>query len=92
MFVGFIIKALTEDEQLQMALQMSMVGGDKTEPAPEPAPQQPADPSAALMQDSAFLASILSSLPGVDASDASIQNVLNSLKGDKKEDDKNEKK
>jgi len=82
------LETLTEDEQLQMALQMSMNAGTAAPLAKPAAAPMPADPSAAIMQDSEFLASILSSLPGVDASDANIQNVLNSLKGDKKDEKK----
>lgn len=78
-----------------MALQMSMNAGSAEPAAEKPTESVPQleNPSASLMQDSEFLASILSSLPGVDASDASIQNVLNSLKGDKKDekDDKDKK-
>eukprot|EP00698_Gefionella_okellyi_P024887 TRINITY_DN890_c0_g1_i2.p1 TRINITY_DN890_c0_g1~~TRINITY_DN890_c0_g1_i2.p1 ORF type:complete len:295 (+),score=101.15 TRINITY_DN890_c0_g1_i2:95-979(+) len=94
---------MDEEAQLQLALQMSMADEQARRDAEmtdaEPVtPQQPTSgaagqPSAtdvsAALQDTEFLGDILSSLPGVDTSDASVQQLLQQMKkpDDKKPDE-----
>lgn len=90
---------LTEDQQMEMALQMSMMqqgdAGAKppaaaTAPSAPPAQEKPAQkqngPEANfgdLLGDQAFLSDLLSSLPGVNPADARIQDMVASIRGDK---------
>jgi len=62
------VDAEAEEEKrvLEEALKLSM----------EPAEEQKPDPGAQVFQDKAFLEDLLGSLPDVDPTDASIQNVL----------------
>lgn len=64
-----------EDEELKLAMQMSMGAGD-------------AQPSSGLLQDPGFLSNVLSSLPGVDTSDPRVQDVLKDIKKDKEDEKK----
>ena len=76
---------------LQQALAMSLAGGeDPTTPAPQAAkdedqatPQAPEKAEGgtssnlgAMLEDKTFVTSVLSNLPGVDVSDANVQQVL----------------
>jgi len=71
-----------EDEEMQLALQMSM-----NQPAQPQAPQPQAQPTGdtTSLQDQDFLNSVLSSLPGVDPNDERIRDVLSYLGVEKKE-------
>eukprot|EP01135_Chromosphaera_perkinsii_P000450 Nk52_evm4s96 gene=Nk52_evmTU4s96 len=75
-------REMTEEEQIAMALQMSM--------------QQDGDESSEkqdfskVMNDPEFLNSVLGSLPGVDPNNESIQSTLSNLKDDKDKEKKGE--
>ncbi|KAF9918326.1 hypothetical protein BX616_009341 [Lobosporangium transversale] len=77
------MEGLTEDEEMQRAIQMSMAGNDNSSAAADEA-----------MQDPDFMNSVLGSLSGVDTTDPRIQNVLQGFSsasnsaGDGKADDK----
>lgn len=68
------VDAEAEEEKrvLEEALKLSM----------EPAEEQKPDPGAQVFQDKAFLEDLLGSLPDVDPTDASIQNVLKQMQGE----------
>ena len=97
---------MTDEAILQQALAMSLAGGeDPTTPAPQVGKDEDqATPQAhekaeggtssnlgAMLEDKTFVTSVLSNLPGVDVSDANVQQVLSALKEKqsikKKEDD-----
>ena len=65
------MEGLTEEEQMQRAIQMSMSGEDDSG-----ANQNKGGDYDEAMQDPDFMNSVLGSLQGVDTSDPRIQNVL----------------
>jgi len=83
-----------EDEEMQMALQMSMAQSAQPQAA-VPQVQQAQAPQAGdatSLQDQDFLNSVLSSLPGVDPNDERIRDVLSFLGVEKKDEKKDDKK
>merc|ERR1712146_835857 len=84
--------SMTEEEQLEYALRMSMpaesapaamdssadAGGETAAPATEESAATPAD-QAQVAQDPEFYANLVSGLPGVDINDPAIQEALRSL-------------
>ncbi|VVC99190.1 26S proteasome non-ATPase regulatory subunit 4 [Leptidea sinapis] len=77
---------LSEDEQIALAMQMSM---QQDAPAAEES-MDVSEEYAEVMNDPAFLQSVLENLPGVDPQSEAIRNAMSTIKKDK--DDKNEKK
>lgn len=82
---------LSEEEQMQIALQMSVHGAQQQQPQTTAQPPAGAN-TAASLHDQDFLNSVLSSLPGVDPNDERIRGVLSSIGGEKKEEKKDEEK
>lgn len=82
------------DEELRMAIQMSMQDTvpqiqepDAKKQKTEPKDAAPANADASALDDPAFLQDLLGSLPGVDINDASIQQTIHNAEK-KKDDDK----
>ena len=76
---------MDEDKQLKLAMSMSI------ESAQASAASAPAgEAGMAGLYDAGFLSTVLSSLPGVDTSDPRVQGVLDSVKKEKTEEDKQE--
>ena len=75
--------AMTEDEELQMALQMSMQGSESADVAEKKEEKKGQEDEEV---DPEVWQSALSSLPGINPEDPAIQDVIKSLKEQKKED------
>ncbi|XP_023025366.1 regulatory particle non-ATPase 10 isoform X2 [Leptinotarsa decemlineata] len=87
---------MTEDEQIAFAMQMSMQDAQSSTSAP-PAKEEPMEVEAdedysEVMNDPAFLQSVLENLPGVDPQSEAVRQAVGSLKDKKKEDKPDEKK
>lgn len=84
MSIGREAMELSEEEQIALAMQMSM--------QPDaPAAQESMDVSdefAEVMNDPAFLQSVLENLPGVDPQSEAIRNAMSTIKKDKDDKDK----
>eukprot|EP00429_Kryptoperidinium_foliaceum_P000514 CAMPEP_0176010414 /NCGR_PEP_ID=MMETSP0120_2-20121206/4755_1 /TAXON_ID=160619 /ORGANISM="Kryptoperidinium foliaceum, Strain CCMP 1326" /LENGTH=408 /DNA_ID=CAMNT_0017343243 /DNA_START=148 /DNA_END=1374 /DNA_ORIENTATION=- len=79
--------AMEEDDEaaaMQLALQMSMQTEQASEAKKDGEGQQ-------QINDPQFVNQLLGTLPGVDANDPAIQNALQNLQGDKKDDDDKKK-
>ncbi|KAK8505851.1 hypothetical protein V6N13_080661 [Hibiscus sabdariffa] len=66
-------EATNDDQELALALQMSMQDGSKDSSAPSDVSK--------VLGDQSFMSSILSSLPGVDPNDPNVKDLLASLLG-----------
>merc|ERR1712183_1032485 len=73
------LSSMTEEEQIAYAMQMSMEVAEK-------------DDYSEVMNDPAFLQSVLQNLPGVDPQSEAVRNAMGAIKDEKKEDKKDEKK
>ncbi|XP_076034559.1 regulatory particle non-ATPase 10 isoform X2 [Oratosquilla oratoria] len=95
--------AMTEEEQIAYAMQMSMqdcqpkeepmevdVGSQEDKKAAKPKEEQEQDFSE-VIADPAFLQSVLQNLPGVDPQSQAVKDAVGSLTQDKKKDSKNDK-
>lgn len=79
---------MTEDEQIAFAMQMSMQDAQESAPAKEePMEVEPDEDYSEVMNDPAFLQSVLENLPGVDPQSEAVRQAVGNLK-DKKKDDK----
>ena len=70
--------AMEDDEQLKLAMSMSVEGAASSSTAG-------ADAAMSGLYDPNFLNTVLSSLPGVDTSDPRVQGVLEGIKKDEKQ-------
>lgn len=90
MSLGREAMELSEEEQIALAMQMSM-----QQEAPQAEETMDVDASeeyAEVMNDPAFLQSVLENLPGVDPQSEAIRNAMSTIKKDKDEkDDKDQK-
>ncbi|XP_076250311.1 regulatory particle non-ATPase 10 [Rhynchophorus ferrugineus] len=83
---------MTEDEQIAFAMQMSMQDAQETLPAKEEPMEVEGDEDySEVMNDPAFLQSVLENLPGVDPQSEAVRQAVGSLK-DKKKDEKTDDK
>jgi len=82
---GDDISAMTEEEQIALAIQMSMA--ESAEPEAATSDATPMEDDSQLVTDPAFLQSVLRNLPGVDPESEAVQEALGK-KSEKKEDDK----
>jgi 26S proteasome regulatory subunit N10 len=80
---------LSEDEQMEMALQMSMPS-QQQQTAQQAQPPAVGGGDTASLQDHDFLNSVLISLPGVDPNDERIREVLSSIAAKKEEEEKSD--
>jgi len=88
------LATMSEEEQIAYAMQMSMAdaGGEDT-PAEESMDVDDKDQDySEVMNDPAFLQSVLQNLPGVDPDSEAVRAAMGAMKDDKKDDDKKEKK
>lgn len=85
MSLGREAMELSEEEQIALAMQMSM---QQDAPAAEES-MDVSEEYAEVMNDPAFLQSVLENLPGVDPQSEAIRNAMSTIKKDK--DDKDEK-
>eukprot|EP00088_Acartia_fossae_P029778 TRINITY_DN3066_c0_g1_i1.p1 TRINITY_DN3066_c0_g1~~TRINITY_DN3066_c0_g1_i1.p1 ORF type:complete len:398 (+),score=170.57 TRINITY_DN3066_c0_g1_i1:45-1238(+) len=91
------LAAMTEEEQIAYAMRMSMADG--ADAGPSGGESMDVDEKATededyseVMNDPAFLQSVLQNLPGVDPQSEAIKNAVGAVKDDKKEEDKNKDK
>ncbi|CAG9093347.1 proteasome regulatory particle base subunit rpn10 [Plutella xylostella] len=87
MSLGREAMELSEEEQIALAMQMSM---QQDAPANEES-MDVSEEYAEVMNDPAFLQSVLENLPGVDPQSEAIRNAMSSIKKDKDEKDKDQK-
>ncbi|CAH0701402.1 unnamed protein product [Spodoptera exigua] len=88
MSLGHEAMELSEEEQIALAMQMSM----QQEAPPAEESMDVAEEYAEVMNDPAFLQSVLENLPGVDPQSEAIRNAMSTIKKDKDEkDDKDQK-
>lgn len=85
MSIGRDAMELSEEEQIALAMQMSM---QQDAPAAEES-MDVSEEYAEVMNDPAFLQSVLENLPGVDPQSEAIRNAMSTIKKDK--DDKDDK-
>ncbi|KAL3282276.1 hypothetical protein HHI36_005466 [Cryptolaemus montrouzieri] len=82
---------MTEDEQIAFAMQMSMQDTQETSTSAvkkeEPMEVEPEEDYREVMNDPAFLQSVLENLPGVDPQSEAVRTAVGNLK-DKKKDEK----
>jgi len=88
------LSSMTEEEQIAYAMQMSMADAEKPEEAPkaESMDVDEKDDYSEVMNDPAFLQSVLQNLPGVDPQSEAVRNAMGAMKDEKKDDKKDEKK
>jgi len=88
------LSSMTEEEQIAYAMQMSMADHD-TNPSGAAEESMDVDDKdqdySEVMNDPAFLQSVLQNLPGVDPQSEAVRNAMGAMK-DTKKDDKDEKK
>merc|ERR1711962_112828 len=84
--------AMTEEEQIAYAIQMSMAeSAAPTDPTPATQPEPMEDDSSQLVTDPEFLQTVLQNLPGVDPNSDAVKEALGESKkneDEKKKDDK----
>ncbi|XP_075973217.1 regulatory particle non-ATPase 10 [Anticarsia gemmatalis] len=88
MSLGHEAMELSEEEQIALAMQMSM---QQEAPAAEES-MDVSEEYAEVMNDPAFLQSVLENLPGVDPQSEAIRNAMSTIKKDKDEKDDKEQK
>jgi len=93
------LSAMTEEEQIAYAMQMSMADSDKPEGASGSQGEENMDVDdkeqdySEVMNDPAFLQSVLQNLPGVDPQSEAVRNAMGAFKEDKeKKDEEKDKK
>jgi len=90
------LAAMTEEEQIAYAMRMSMAesdpaaGGSSAESMDVDKPED--EDYSEVMNDPAFLQSVLQNLPGVDPQSEAIKNAVGAIKKDEKKDDKDKDK
>ncbi|KAJ8968925.1 hypothetical protein NQ314_002017 [Rhamnusium bicolor] len=87
---------MTEDEQIAFAMQMSMQDAQESSTSATAAKEEPMEVEgdedySEVMNDPAFLQSVLENLPGVDPQSEAIRQAVGSLKDKKKEDKPDDK-
>lgn len=89
------LASMTEEEQIAYAMQMSMADiQEAEEPAKEEESMEVDDKDAdysEVMNDPAFLQSVLQNLPGVDPNSAAVQSAMGAIKQDENEKEKKDK-
>ncbi|XP_044752290.1 26S proteasome non-ATPase regulatory subunit 4 [Coccinella septempunctata] len=86
---------MTEDEQIAFAMQMSMQDTQESSTSAvkkeEPMEVETDDDYSEVMNDPAFLQSVLENLPGVDPQSEAVRQAVGNLKDNKKKDEKDDK-
>jgi len=84
--------AMTEEEQIAYAMRMSMAEGqEETAQGGEGMEVDDKEDYSEVMNDPAFLQSVLQNLPGVDPQSEAVKNAMGAIKDEKKESDKDKK-
>jgi len=86
--------SMTEEEQIAYAMQMSMADSEKPEEASkaESMDVDEQEDYSEVMNDPAFLQSVLQNLPGVDPQSEAVRNAMGAMKDEKKDEKKEDKK
>lgn len=86
--------SMTEEEQIAYAMQMSMADAEKPEESAkaESMDVDEKEDYSEVMNDPAFLQSVLQNLPGVDPQSEAVRNAVGAMKDEKKDEKKEEKK
>merc|ERR1711935_30736 len=83
------LSSMTEEEQIAYAMQMSMAESDATpgggEESMDVDSKEGGEDYSEVMNDPAFLQSVLQNLPGVDPQSEAVRNAMGALKDDKSE-------
>jgi len=85
------LAAMTEEEQIAYAMRMSMADGGGEEAAAGPQESMEVDEKedySEVINDPAFLQSVLQNLPGVDPQSEAVKNAVGAMKEEKKKEDK----
>merc|ERR1712130_561873 len=89
------LSSMTEEEQIAYAMQMSMADHD-TNPSGAAEESMDVDDKdqdySEVMNDPAFLQSVLQNLPGVDPQSEAVRNAMGAMKDEKKDEKKEDKK
>merc|ERR1719449_305462 len=88
------LSSMTEEE-IAYAMQMSMADVEKSEEAPKSESMdvdEKEDDYSEVMNDPAFLQSVLQNLPGVDPQSEAVRNAMGAMKDEKKDEKKEDKK
>merc|ERR1712029_313651 len=89
------LSSMTEEEQIAYAMQMSMADVEKSEEAPKSESMdvdEKDDDYSEVMNDPAFLQSVLQNLPGVDPQSEAVRNAVGAAKEEKKDKEKKDEK
>jgi len=88
------LSSMTEEEQIAYAMQMSMADAEKPDETPkaESMDVDEKDDYSEVMNDPAFLQSVLQNLPGVDPQSEAVRNAMGAMKDEKKDEKKEDKK
>jgi len=92
------LSSMTEEEQIAYAMQMSMADAENAEETEETPKTESMDVDekdedySEVMNDPAFLQSVLQNLPGVDPQSEAVRNAVGAAKEEKKDEKKEDKK
>merc|ERR1719317_1726699 len=88
------LSSMTEEEQIAYAMQMSMADAEKPEESAKAESMDVDDKEdySEVMNDPAFLQSVLQNLPGVDPQSEAVRNAMGAMKDEKKDEKKEDKK
>merc|ERR1711942_392486 len=88
------LSSMTEEEQIAYAMQMSMADAEKPEESSiaESMDVDDKEDYSEVMNDPAFLQSVLQNLPGVDPQSEAVRNAMGAMKDEKKDEKKEDKK
>jgi len=89
------LSSMTEEEQIAYAMQMSMADAENAEETPKTESMdvdEKDEDYSEVMNDPAFLQSVLQNLPGVDPQSEAVRNAVGAAKEEKKDEKKEDKK
>lgn len=89
------LSSMTEEEQIAYAMQMSMADAEKPDSGAKTESMDVDDKDedySEVMNDPAFLQSVLQNLPGVDPQSEAVRNAVGAAKDEKEKKEKEEKK
>jgi len=84
--------SMTEEEQIAYAMQMSMADNEEPAKAESMDVDEKDQDYSEVMNDPAFLQSVLQNLPGVDPQSEAVRNAMGAMKDETKKDDENKDK
>merc|ERR1712025_500148 len=89
------LSSMTEEEQIAYAMQMSMADAENAEETPKTESMdvdEKDEDYSEVMNDPAFLQSVLQNLPGVDPQSEAVRNAVGAAKEEKKDEKKKDEK